>query len=296
MRRSLVSTLLALAAVTTSQSKDFQVYLLAGQSNMEGYGYVNELPPEYADFGNGAYIFHGNIGEDGEARDGRGLWAPLEAGHGTGFSSDGQANVLGERFGPELGFAKKLQAEASDTPVAIIKYARGGTTLDYSFGEKSGNWSVSNLGVNQYDHCLQTIRNAFSAADIDGDGETDRLIPAGIVWMQGESDGHRLDASYRYEENLAEIVSLFRAALRVDDLPVVIGRISDSGQSESGRVWEFGNVIRAQQAAYCESDPMAALVTSTDTYGYSDKWHYDSEGFMDLGEQFAAAMLSLQSE
>ena len=41
-------------------------------------------------------------------------------------------------------------------------------------------------------------------------------------------------------------------------------------------------------------DPAAALVTSTDNYGYSDPWHYDTAGYLDLGEKFAEAMNELR--
>ena len=40
----------------------------------------------------------------------------------------------------------------------------------------------------------------------------------------------------------------------------------------------------------------AALVTTTDIYGYSDPWHYDSAGYIDLGKQFAIALHGLRSE
>jgi hypothetical protein len=68
-------------------------------------------------------------------------------------------------------------------------------------------------------------------AFIANDGEADTLIPAGIVWMQGESDAAlNAEIAERYEANLKRLMDLIRAALRSDDLPVVIGRISDSGR------------------------------------------------------------------
>ncbi|MBK1876746.1 sialate O-acetylesterase [Pelagicoccus mobilis] len=289
----------ALSIASLAFGKEYQVYLLAGQSNMDGYGYVKDLPAGYAEFAGEVRIFHGNMAADDEPRDGRGIWEELSAGHGTGFESDGKSNKLSNRFGPELGFAKILSAQEPDTPIAFVKYARGGTALDPQSTQHFGRWHFEykeGEGINQWDHCLATIRNAFEDADVDGDGEADRLVPAGIVWMQGESDANELGPASRYASNLARTIALFRAALRDDDLPVVIGRISDSGMEDGGVVWEFGNVVRAQQAAFCEGDANAALVTSTDAYGYSDKWHYDSAGYIDLGEQFAKAMLELQGE
>ena len=149
--------------------------------------------------------------------------------------------------------------------------------------------------MNQYDHFLATIRNAFSITDIDGDGGIDQLIPSGIIWMQGESDAYySRDVAQRYESNLRQLMDLFRAAFRVDDLPVVIGRISDSGQDEDGKVWDYGEIVRRAQLSFVAKDECAALVTNTDEYDYSDPFHYDSKGYIDLGRKFAESIIELE--
>jgi hypothetical protein len=40
----------------------------------------------------------------------------------------------------------------------------------------------------------------------------------------------------------------------------------------------------------------AALVVETDSYGYSDPFHYDSAGYVDLGRRFAEAMASIRGQ
>ncbi len=276
----------------------YKVYFLGGQSNMDGYGYVKDLPEALRAPMPEVPIFHGNQSPDNAPEDGRGIWAPLRPGHGVGFTSDGKTNTYSDRFGVELTFAEGLRAREPEAHIALIKYSRGGTALDTlapSFGTWDPDFHGEN-GVNQYDHFLATLRHAFAARDIDGDGMDDVLVPAGIVWMQGESDGISEEAAQRYEANLKRLMDLIRAALRVDDLPVVIGRISDSGQDEDGKVWDYGDEIRAAQAAFVAHDDRAALVTSTDEYAYSDPWHYDSAGFLDLGRRFAEAMADLEAE
>ena len=52
--------------------------------------------------------------------------------------------------------------------------------------------------------------------------------------------------------------------------------------------------MRAAQAAFVESYAKAFLVTSTDEYSYSDPWHYDTEGYIDLGRQLADAVVGLR--
>jgi hypothetical protein len=280
------------------EAKTFKLYYLGGQSNMDGFGYVRELPEALQGPVKGVWIFHGNSSPDGADLDGRGLWAELRPGHGTGFTSDGKTNTYSDRFGVELTFARRLREIDPNAHIAIIKYSRGGTSIDIGAASTFGCWdpdyNTSN-GINQYDHFLATVTYATSVRDIDGDGEADTLVPSGIVWMQGESDAaHGEEIARRYEANLKRLMDLIRAVFRVDDLPVAIGRISDSGKDADGKVWDYGDIVRAAQASFVRKDGHAALVTSTDSYGYSDNWHYDTAGYIDLGKQFADALVGLR--
>lgn len=280
-----------LVGAVPAEAKVYQLYYLGGQSNMDGYGTVEELPGELNKLVKGVMIFQGNTLPDGGDVGGKGLWSELRPGHGRGFSSDGRSNAYSERFGVELTFARRLQ-ELGVTDIALIKYSRGGTSIDIAAAGNFGCWDPDyndKTGVNQYDHFLAAVRNALAVADIDGDGEADQLVPAGIIWMQGESDANDQEVARRYQANLKRLIDLIRAALRTDDLPVVIGRISDSGQDDDGKVWDQGDVVRRGQQDFVEEDGAAALVTSTDGYDFSDKWHYDTKGYIDLGRKFAEA-------
>lgn len=278
------------------QTKVYNVYYLGGQSNMDGYGFVKELPPELNKPVDGVVIFHGNSAPDGVEPDGKGLWATLRPGHGSGFTSDRIVNNYSDRFGVELTFAIKMKELEPGSNIAIIKYSRNGSSIDSAAAGKFGCWEqnyTKGNGINQYDHFLATIKNAYSFQDIDGDGYKDKLEPAGIVWMQGESDGTIESTALKYEENLTKLMGLIRIAFHDKKMPVAIGRISDSKKSPRGKVWEFGEIVRNAQADFVKKDGRAALVTSTDNYGYSDTWHYDSSGYIDLGNKFAEALFSI---
>ena len=295
--RSVPAILILSIVGQSAVAADYYVYYLGGQSNMDGYGYVDQLPENLASPLADVPIFHGNTSKDGTPTDGKGLWEPLRPGHGVGFKSDGKANVYSKRFGVELTFAHAIKAATPERNIAIIKYSRGGTSIDEAAAGDFGCWEPDfqgTNGINQYDHFLATIRHAWADPDIDDDGTPDRLIPAGIVWMQGESDAHFTpEIAGRYQSNLRRLMDLIRAALRLDDLPVVVGQISYAKKNPPS--WKHGEIVRAAQAAYADSDPDATLVTTTDSYGYSDPWHYDSAGYIDLGRQFARAALSLEA-
>ena len=278
----------------------FRLFYLGGQSNMDGYGYVQELPDHLNRTLADIWIFHGNTAADGATDGGLGMWQKLKPGHGAGFSSDGVTNNYSKRFGPELSFAKHIQELLPGENIAIIKYSRGGTSIDSLASGYAGGWEAdfrSKNGINQYDHFLTTLNNAFATSDINKDGKKDILLPSGIVWMQGESDAVVDEAlAARYYFNLKRLMDLMRAALRTDDLPVVIGKISDSWNNDSGKIWKYGDLVQHAQEKYVSRDQKAAIVRSTRYYEYSDPWHYDSAGYIDLGKKMAEAIIILLEE
>jgi hypothetical protein len=280
-----------------NQSNTIHLFYLGGQSNMDGYGYNSELPDSLNVQFENVWIFHGNPSGDGEQGGGVGSWELLKPGHGVGFSADGENNHLSERFGVELSFAKRLQALYPDEKIAIIKYSKGGTSIDSVAASRFGCWEPDfsgENGINQYDHFLATLRNAMSVRDINGDGQDDQLVPRGILWMQGESDATVDEVvAARYYMNLKRLMDLIRASLRTDDLPVVIGKISDSWNDADGKVWDFCELVQYGQEKFARTDPNAAIIRTTRYYRYSDPWHYDSAGYIDLGIQFAEAIYQL---
>ncbi|MDJ0795015.1 MAG: sialate O-acetylesterase [Woeseiaceae bacterium] len=280
-----------------AQATDYQLYFLGGQSNMEGYGFNEELPPEARAASDRVMIFSGQMAFDNETHGGVGIWQPLTPGFGTGFRTDGKENALSDRFGPELLFGQTLAARDTDANIAIVKYALGGSGL--SIGVGYSNWHpdfAEGQGLNQYDHALKTLRGATAVSDIDGDGVADRLIPTGIVWMQGEADAvHSQAAADAYGANLRRLMGLLRAAMRVDNLPVVIGKVTDSGMADDGSVMDYIATVQEAQQAFVDADECAAYVTVTEEIGYlDDAWHYDSNGFIRMGTAFADAMIELE--
>lgn len=279
------------------QIDTIKLFFLGGQSNMDGYGYTAELPDSLNRVFENVWMFHGTPAMDEHDYGGLGKWERLKPGHGIGFASDGTVNKLSDRFGLELSFAATLEKLYPGNKIAIVKYSKGGTAIDSMASNNLGSWDVDYIGktgVNQYDHFLATLSNAFWIRDIDGDGAADYLMPSGIIWMQGEADaGKTEEIARRYYANLKRLMNLIRASLRTDDLPVVIGKISDSWRDEDGRVWTYGELVQYAQEKYAATDHNAAIVRDTRYYQYSDKFHYDSAGYIDLGQKIAQAIYQL---
>ena len=283
---------------TADMGTDYHVYFLGGQSNMEGFGFTSDLPAAQVNPARIVMIFNGRMEADGAAGGGVGRWARLEPGFGTGFETDGATNSLSDRFGPELAFGTRLAERAPRRNIAIIKYARGGSALAIGasgFGSWDADYSGGNQR-NQYDNALTAISHALSTRDIDQDGQPDRLIPAGIIWMQGEADAYdNADAVRAYEDNLRRLMDLLRAAFRRDDLPVVLGQIADSGDNPETRVMTYSPEVQAAQKAFTDKDSCAELVTVTETFSFlPDGWHYTSDDYLTLGRAFADGVYGLE--
>ena len=194
MFRSLVLSFVTIIISCNSSIKldTWKVYYLGGQSNMDGYGHNSQLPDSLKKRIPNAMIFNGKRDNEGSLNGGIGIWSSVEPGHGYMFETNGNFNSLYKMFGPELSFADKMIERGEK--IAIIKYSFGGTALYPSV--RYGDWYPDQKRRNHLDNALATINNAFDVADINGDGRLDKLIPSGIIWMQGESDvEHSREAS-----------------------------------------------------------------------------------------------------
>lgn len=262
---------------------------------MDGYGHNSELPDSLNEKIENSMIFDGLRNNKGEEKGGTGIWAPVEPGHGYGFSTNGSINKLSPRFGPELSFANEIKNYGKN--IAIIKYSFGGTALYPGAGY--GNWKPDVALKNHFDNALASIDNALSVTDINNDGRLDKLIPAGILWMQGESDAeHSLQSSESYLQNLTNLMSLFRAALRNERLPIIIGKINDSYMAPGNIPTQpFIEIVNQAQKDFTDMDPCAYFMQETELYKFSsDAWHYDSDGYIKMGIDFANSIIKLERD
>ena len=158
-RRLVTATTPSLLAAGTLAQKPLQVYVLVGQSNMQGHAkvqtfdYIGEDPqtaplltkmrdaagaPVVCDDVHIAYL-----SQDGEA-DGE-VYGPLTAGYGARRS----VRRSDDKIGPEFTFGLRM-AELHDGPILLIKCAWGGKSLHTDFRPPSaGAYVFSNDQVSK---------------------------------------------------------------------------------------------------------------------------------------------------
>lgn len=270
----------------------YKLYFAGGQSNMEGFGYTTDLPEEYKDIDSEIMIFNGSQAPDDCIGGGSGKWLSLSSGFGTGYKSTNEAVCLSDRFGPELSFGKRI-SELTNEKIAIIKYARDGSSIALG-ASKFGTWEKDyneSTTINQWDHFENTVKNAFAEKDIDGDGKEDKLIPSGIIWMQGESDAYSEAASEDYFENLTDLMNDISFIFGIKKLPIVICRIEDSGKTPEERMMPYIETVWKAQEKFAKTNDHVELIKLKQPIEFlDDKWHYKSKHYIEMGNSFAEKM------
>ncbi len=157
---SLIAFLVLLAACTHSNEPTiYKLYFLGGQSNMEGFGYVAELPAAAAAIVRRRHDFHRTDGAgQRDARRCRHL-AATAARIRHGLQNGWQAVSCRIASAPSCCSDRRWRQARRAARIAIIKYALGGSGLADGVG--FGNWHPDfskGAGLNQYDHALKTLR------------------------------------------------------------------------------------------------------------------------------------------
>jgi hypothetical protein len=275
----------------TAYGVEYRTYIIAGQSNAQGYGYAsgteirNVLKPNtnLAELGredllkpdSDIRIFLGAVGS------GKGEWKALSPGCGIQWD--------GVRFGPELSFGHALRKEG-DGRIALIKYAKGGTSLAERTDGKpdADDWNLHDDVENQYDFFVKTLHNAIAAAEERGD----TLKIQGLLWMQGEADARSAEHARAYEENLKAFIASVRRELELPRLKFYLGSIADSP------AWKDREAIWSAQESAASADPDVFVVNGKDLPLFENDGdncaniHYTTASQVLLGERFAEAVLS----
>ncbi|MDR8391704.1 sialate O-acetylesterase [Aliifodinibius sp. S!AR15-10] len=282
---------------TNEDPVTYHLYILAGQSNMDGMGFVSDLPSELNAPQEGTIIYNPTRRDDQQPVQDLGKWETLQPGHGYGHrftQGDKVEQVLSDRFGPELSFARRLKELQPDQNIALFKYAKGGSSIHPDTPDDWGCWDPDfdiNNGINQWTHFEYHYLRATNKKDSFGQGTEMELKPSGIVWMQGESDAaYSEEIARAYSVNLAKVIRRIRSLTGIQNLPVVIGQISGTGMEGSKPALPWAEIVQEAQQTFVEQDTNAALVQPPEGHGWLDAWHYDSETYLQLGKRFAEAM------
>jgi hypothetical protein len=320
VKTSLPSLLLALGCIVSTHHVDakaavqtpVKVFILAGQSNMEGQAVADLDGPDYND-GKGTLAFllrdPAKAPQSAYLRGPDGKWAvrddvwvryqrenaPLLRGPLTvGFSVYGDAH----HFGPELQFGW-IMGEYFTNQVLLIKTAWGGKSLYKDFRPPSSGGQVGPYFTRMMAEIRDALANLKTDFPSQGSGTYEL---AGFVWYQGWNDGcEPKTAVPQYETNLVNLIKDVRRELQAPNLPVVIGELTGPWVTAQGE-WA---ALRKAQAAAAARPEFAGNVLFVETHDFVRKpedspnpghGHHEfgnAETYLLVGEALGKGMVQL---
>ncbi len=297
------AVLVTLAAPAIAADKPVKVFILAGQSNMEGHGFIKADPKRNGGKGSLEYVakdkatadkFKHLVGKDGKWAVRDDVWihyldrkGKLTAGFG----------VKEDRIGPELGFGLVV-GDAFEEPVLIIKLAWGGKSLAKDFRPPSAGGEVGPFYkevVGRTKAVLKGLGKEFP--ELGGRGH----VLAGFGWHQGWND--RVNQAFvdEYERNMAHFIRDVRKDLGVKDLPFVI---AETGMTGPGEKHPRALALMKAQAAVARYEEFKGTVAFVGTKAFwrpeADSptkqgyhWNSNAETYYLIGEAMGTAMKKL---
>jgi hypothetical protein len=263
---TLLTCLLTLSASAAEALKPLKVFILAGQSNMEGHAKI-ETFDYIGDDAATAPLLKQMRTADGKPRVCDHVWISYLTGSGeangegfgkltAGYGSRQKPGEDGGKIGPEFTFGLTMDA-AIQEPVLIIKTAWGGKSLNYDFRppsagpyartaadiekdrnptERAGHYY--RLMMAHVRHVLSDIRRVCPVYD-----EKQGFELAGFVWLQGFNDmvdrnvypelpkGSTGNRFANYSVWMADLIRDVRKDLEAPRMPFVIGVMGVGGKN-----------------------------------------------------------------
>ena len=317
IKLTILSCIAAMGVATHGEAKPLKVYILAGQSNMEGHAQTKTFPavakdPKTAD------LYKEMVGADGKPVVCDNVWISYAYGDFNGNPIGRKAGKLTAGFGsqhhvgtgkigPEFTFGITMHKQLNE-PILLIKNAWGGKSLMVDFRPPSAgpleDEKTKDAAGKYYALMLEHVKDVLADPKkvYPGYDPKEGYEVAGFVWFQGFNDlvGNypRTDPSMgkkspkdfsEYSRLLACFIRDVRKDLSVPDMPFVTGVLGVGGEEADHYTVDF----RKAMAAPAEMEEFKGTVANV----YTQKiWPADidaiykklSDATADLGKQGTA--------
>ena len=289
------------AAQKNSDNGTIKVFILAGQSNMQGQGVVEMDHPKYYNGGKGNLVWSMKHSKSAKRmthlKDKNGDWVVRDDVEISfkqrdkvrkGKLSIGYTGYGGEsHIGPELQFGHVI-GNHFDEPVLLIKTAWGGKSLYVDFRPPSSGGTTGPF----YKQMIEEIHAALT--ELDGK----KYEIAGFVWMQGWNDMCTAPAIPEYAANLKNLAADIRKEFKSPDLPIVIGELGNGGPTDKGSMAKFRAAQREgakqiEHAIFVETTDCARAKELSPNVSHGHHWFGNAESYFLVGDKLAHGMKKL---
>lgn len=297
------SIVVTLAVTALPNASAVKVFVLAGQSNMVGHGFVMADPKR-----NGGKGSLEQVAKDPRSSDKLkrllikgGEWRVRDDVYIHYFDRRGKLTVgygAGtDCIGPELGFGTVV-GEAIREPVLLIKLAWGGKSLAEDFRPPSSGGTIGPFYKEVVGQTRKTLANVGAYFPELKNRKVDLI---GFGWHQGWND--RINGVFvqEYEQNMANFIRDIRKDLGTSNLPFVIAETGMGGVTEQDQ--RALGLMRAQ-AAVAQQKEFKSNVAFVGTRAFwrpkedspSDQgyhWNSNAETYYLIGDSMGLAMVDL---
>lgn len=265
---------LLMVSVTLAQIPKTKVFLLAGQSNMDGRAKASGLSENdkvrlKKAQKNVTLYYNFNEGK------------PLDITESSAYIKKTFNDDF--VFGPELFFGIKMSEKYPNHKIILIKRAKGNMSL---YGAWNVNWDVQLATLMKeenepklYSELLKYSKNVLSQLD-----ENSYEI-CGMLWVQGEADSNKIKHSHlpgmAYQQNLSNLISKVRHDFNTPKLPFVLFQVG------------FGDVVKGMKTVAKNDENVILIPQSQDKNSafYFEQyeppiWHYNSNSMKKIGTYF----------
>jgi hypothetical protein len=261
-RLGLVFLAATLASFAPAPAKDpVKVFLLVGQSNMEGKGAIRHLDDLIADPQTTKEFAH--LKRKGEWVERKDVWISYRRNadsHTTSGLTVGYGSKT-DQIGPELGFGTIVGNEL-DCQVLVIKLAWGGANIREDFlppgaGGPGGHYTRM---LTETREVLDELKQHFKSYRGQG------YEIAGLVWFQGWNDAVG-KGNPEYAAQLSQFIRDVRTEFKAPALPVVIGELGQAGAETNNK---GALAFRAQQKSVADDPEFTKTVSFVRTSVFID--------------------------
>lgn len=283
-----------------------RVFLLAGQSNMEGQAVVDLDHKDYYNGGRGTLQhvmanatdkqrYEHLRGKDGKwtKRSDVVVW----------YRARGEQMKVGElsigyavyddlhHFGPELQFGHVVGEHFAD-PVLLIKTAWGGKSLANDFRPPSAEGETGpyyTRMVSEYQEAIAAVAKTFPQF------AKHKPELSGFVWFQGWNDMCDKEATAAYEANLVHLIHDVRRDLGAPKLPIVVAETGNADHEVFRKAQRLGveHPDVAGPAVFVPTRAFLRKPGDSPNTGHGHHWFGNAESYFLIGDAMGRAMLPL---
>jgi len=198
MKKLLILILTALFTANISFAEEIDLFIIAGQSNAQGWqGDAKQYPKDFNKLDKTIRFYWVTPGFSSS----EGKWTTLKPQKGR-FKNG--------HFGLEITFARSLKM-AGYNP-AIFKYSLGATSI-------AKNWKGPGDGE-MYDQMVKEFKKALSILK----KQDHKINLRAFIWIQGESDAQSPEMANAYKEKLKLLIDDIRNNVtKKKKLPIILG-------------------------------------------------------------------------